>query len=273
MSTLIHAKPQLSSFIPTFPPPPNKLPPTSVNDTPEPPRRSNNNRPKPHSYTSLHYFQPHPVGQQEEFLPVHLASISTQKLNRELSKNPNVLKLVLVQNMLQDIHFTWARNTAAKLSITQEYQYTHQEREESEHMDIEAMIFPPNLRMSSLTTADSLVDFSLEEEKSDAMEIDRDFDIQTQIDHVQKMQMCLQEEMKESLRASSEGAPLSPPDTAEIQVPRRGSSRETLVEKKKKKRNSASGEKKRVSLTPSHPSPPSEWGLEMESIFDSVMGK
>jgi hypothetical protein len=160
----------ISSFLPSLPPPPSKLPPPSLESPgPEleentlelqPPTRSKGNtRPTPPS-SSLEYFHQKSLAQQDEFLPVHLASISTKKLNRELAPgkfSANVLKLVLVQNMLCEIHNAWARNSAARLSA-------EQEQDSDESMDTDKLSFPPNVRTSSLQIA----------VETDDMEVDQD---------------------------------------------------------------------------------------------------
>ena len=49
--------------------------------------------------------------ERQEYLSVHLATLSTQKLNRELKRNgaPSICRLVLVQNILTLIQIEWAR--------------------------------------------------------------------------------------------------------------------------------------------------------------------
>ncbi|KAJ3217217.1 hypothetical protein HK099_005548 [Clydaea vesicula] len=51
-----------------------------------------------------------------DFLPVHLASLSTIKLNKELSqpRAASLKKLVLVQNLLHEIHYNWAQENALR---------------------------------------------------------------------------------------------------------------------------------------------------------------
>ncbi len=171
--------------------------------------------------------------------------------------------------MLQNIHYTCnAKNSAAPLPTVAEYQ-----RDPQDDMEIEEMLIPANLRTSSLP-ADSNF-FSDMEVKQDLMDID-DNDIQEKIDKVQQMHLELQAELKDS------DTPLSPPETPGMHAPARLSSRK---EDKKKRRKSAGGSyKKRVHISPPsretdkvaevallQSSPPSEWEMEMQSIFDQVM--
>jgi hypothetical protein len=147
--------------------------------------------------------------------------------------------------MLQNIHYTWnAKNSAARLSTVADNE------DPQDDMEIEEMLIPPNLRTSSLP-ADSNF-FQDMEVKQDSMDIDENSI----------------KELKET------DGPISPPETPDMHAPARGSSKD-----KKKRRKSVGGSyTKRVPISlPSDKvaqvdsSPPSEWEMEMQSIFDQVM--
>lgn len=212
------ASSNLSGFLPVLPPPPKTAPPVMVAQPLEP---NCIEPPKRNRVSRTH----------AEFLPVHLASISTQKLNKELAppKAASIRKLVLVQNLLQEIHYAWARSNV-------QMQYDCQQ-EEQDSLEDSSSFFAQDFHDMMLDVQNDFndQDMSCDDDEPrhptppDEMQLDVSDDeetfqnqqesIQMKINQVQRMQLELAQEMQKS--SDKNKGKLPSPPLSPIAVPAR----------------------------------------------------